>query len=83
MDQFLERLRPLADGRTQVPMKEELATLTLSIISKVNRYIQTFSISYSQPHSVNSRHFKLMLYEVKSEKLAAVTEYHLNIGHLT
>lgn len=45
VDQFLERLRPLADGRTQVPMKEELATLTLSIISKVNRSpTQTFSI---------------------------------------
>ena len=39
VDQFLERLRPLADGKTQVPMKDEFATLTLSIISKVCMYI--------------------------------------------
>ena len=50
VDQFLERLRPLADGETQVPMKEEFAILTLSIISKVNKYhTQTFSVRYSQP----------------------------------
>ena len=36
VDQFLERLRPLADGKTQVPMKEEFSTLTLNVISKVN-----------------------------------------------
>ena len=35
VDMFLERLRPLADGKTEVPMKEEFASLTLNIISKV------------------------------------------------
>jgi len=35
VDRFLERLTPLADGKTQVPMKKELSMLTLDIISKV------------------------------------------------
>ena len=35
VDQFLERLRPLADGKTEVPMMEEFGTLTLDILSKV------------------------------------------------
>ena len=35
VDQFLEKLKPLADGKTQVPMVEEFATLTLDIICKV------------------------------------------------
>ena len=32
---FLDGLRPLADGKTQVPMKEAFHDLTLSVISKV------------------------------------------------
>ena len=32
----MERLIPLANGKTQVPMKEEFAALTLRIISKVD-----------------------------------------------
>ena len=35
VDWFLERLKPLADGKTQVPMGEEFANLTLNIISRV------------------------------------------------
>ena len=35
VDRFLERLRPLADGKTEVPMMEEFATLTLDVICKV------------------------------------------------
>ena len=35
VDQFLERLRPLADGKTQVSMKEQFDILTLDVISKV------------------------------------------------
>ena len=35
VDQFLKKLRPLADGQTQVPMKDEFSSLTLHIISKV------------------------------------------------
>ena len=31
----MEKLTPLADGVTVVPMKKELATVTLDIISKV------------------------------------------------
>ena len=40
VDQFLERLRPLADGETQVPMKEEFAAVTMDIICKV--YLHTW-----------------------------------------
>ena len=39
VDQFLERLRPLADGKTQVPMKEEFAAVTMDIICKVPTYM--------------------------------------------
>ena len=39
MDQFLERLRPLADGKTQVPMKEEFAVVTMDVICKVPTYM--------------------------------------------
>jgi len=35
VDRFLARLRPLADGKTQVPMKIEFTDLTLDVISKV------------------------------------------------
>ena len=34
-DKFLEGLRPLADGKTTVPMKEHLAEVTQDVISKV------------------------------------------------
>jgi len=34
-DKIIERLRPLADGKTTVPMKEHLAEVTLDVISKV------------------------------------------------
>ena len=34
-DKFIEGLRPLADGKTTVPMKEHLAEVTLDVISKV------------------------------------------------
>ena len=34
-DAFLERLRPLADGKTEVSMKEALHETTLGVISKV------------------------------------------------
>jgi len=40
VDKVLERLRPLADGQTQVPMKDQFDTLTLSILSKVYFYIE-------------------------------------------
>ena len=39
VDQFLERLRPLADGKTQVPMKEEFAAVTMDVICKVPTYM--------------------------------------------
>lgn len=35
VDQFLERLRPLADCRTQVSMIQQFSELTLDVISKV------------------------------------------------
>ena len=35
---FLEKLRPLADGKTEVPMKEAFHEVALDVISKV-RYI--------------------------------------------
>ena len=35
VDQFLARLKPLADGETQVQMKLEFTDLTLDVISKV------------------------------------------------
>ena len=34
-DAFLERLRPLADGKTEVSMNEALHETTLDVISKV------------------------------------------------
>jgi len=39
VDEFVERLIPLANGKTQVPMKEEFAALTLRIISKVGHFV--------------------------------------------
>jgi len=44
-DKFIEGLRPLADGKTIVPMKEHLAQVTADGISKVG---------YELSHSVNS-----------------------------
>jgi len=44
-DRFIGRLRPLADGKTTVPMKEHLAEVTLDVISKVG---------YELLHSMNS-----------------------------
>lgn len=38
VDQFLARLRPLADGKTQVSMSDHFANLALEVIGKV--YIQ-------------------------------------------
>ena len=40
-DKFIERLRPLADGKTIVPMKEHLAQVTEDAISKVCLQYQT------------------------------------------
>ena len=34
-DKFIEGLRPLADGKTMVSMKEHIAEVTLDVISKV------------------------------------------------
>ena len=34
-DKFIQGLRPLADGKTTVPMKEHLAQVTEDAISKV------------------------------------------------
>ena len=36
VDKFLDKLRPLADGKSAVPMKSHLAGLTLDVISKVS-----------------------------------------------
>ena len=33
---FIEQLKPLADGMTQVPMKLHFGDFVLSVISKVN-----------------------------------------------
>ena len=44
-DKFIQGLRPLADGKTTVPMKEHLAEVTLDVISKVG---------YELLHSMNS-----------------------------
>ena len=35
VDKFLDKLRPLADGRTQVPMKKHIHNAALDVISKV------------------------------------------------
>jgi len=42
VDKFIQGLRPLADGKTTVPMNEHLAEVTLDVISKV-----TYEIQYS------------------------------------
>jgi len=39
-DKLIERLRPLADGKTTVPMKDHLAEVTLDVISKVHYTLQ-------------------------------------------
>ena len=35
VDKFLDKLKPLADGRTQVPMKKHIHNAALDVISKV------------------------------------------------
>jgi len=50
VDRFLERLRPLADGKTEVPMMEEFATLTLDVICKVCMCTQSVA------HPVHTRY---------------------------
>ena len=35
VDTFVEKLRPLADGKTEVPMKEAFHEAALDVISKV------------------------------------------------
>ncbi len=35
-DKLLEGIRPLADGKTTVPMKQHLSEVTLNVISKVH-----------------------------------------------
>ena len=35
VDRMVEKLTPLADGITPVPMKKEFSTVTLDVISKV------------------------------------------------
>ena len=42
---FLERLKPLADGKTEVPMKEAFHNMALDVISKVYHIVQQFCIS--------------------------------------
>ena len=34
-NQFVERLRPLADGRTELLLRDEIAMETLNVIAKV------------------------------------------------
>jgi len=46
-DKLIERLRPLADGKTTVPMKEHLAEVTLDVISKVGYTLQYNDLPYS------------------------------------
>ncbi len=36
VDVLLDNIRPLADGKTDVPMKQHLAECTLYVISKVS-----------------------------------------------
>ena len=36
VDLFLGKLRPLADGKTQVPLKTHIQEVTLDVISKVH-----------------------------------------------
>ena len=38
VDKFLDKLKPLADGATAVPMKTKFSELTLKVISKVATY---------------------------------------------
>ena len=44
VDVFINKLTPLADGKTPVPMKEHLAEVTLDVISKVeNIWLHAYS----------------------------------------
>ena len=36
VDNFLDKLEPFADGRAQIPLRDEFALLTLNVISKVS-----------------------------------------------
>ena len=37
VDELVDNLKQLADGKTQVPMKEKMKNIALEVISKVNR----------------------------------------------
>lgn len=39
-DAFLDKLKPLADGRSVVPMADHVRDFTVDVISKVKNYIQ-------------------------------------------
>ena len=41
VDIMVNKLRPLADGKTEVPMKDILSSTTLEVISKVSKIIIT------------------------------------------
>ncbi len=36
MDDFLEKLKPLADGKTVVPLKDHIQDFVLDVVSKVS-----------------------------------------------
>lgn len=41
-NEFLDKLKPLADGETKVPMKTHLGEFSLDVISKVDIAILTY-----------------------------------------
>ena len=43
-DAFMERLKPLADGKTQVAMKKEIYRYSMDFVSQVSRFVR--SIKY-------------------------------------
>ena len=58
VDKFLDRLRPLADGKTQVPMMKHIHTTTLDVISKVGNFCiythtQSNNIEDSRQHKTS------------------------------
>ena len=40
VDVMINKLKPLADGKTEVPMKDILSNTTLDVISKVSEILQ-------------------------------------------
>eukprot|EP00731_Ephydatia_muelleri_P028814 Em0020g458a len=68
VDAFLEGLRPLADGKTEVPMKEALHEATLDVISKV---------AFSSDFSKTWDHKSLGLKYTTNSKLSHLTSLSL------